>query len=303
MTKITSLQAVAGALLACCLSAAPAAALANRTWVSGIGTDSGGCTRAAPCKTFAFALTQTAAGGEIDVLDPADLGTVTITKSISIVNDGVGVAGILAGAGFTAITVNAGASDSVHLRGLTIEGLTSGNSGIEFINGGNLAIENCVIRNFYRGIYIRGTGSISFSVSNTIASNNDFGINIFVTTPIKGVLSNVIMNNNGYAGIDLYSFEALTNVTIADSVSSSNKIGIRLFVATRVTVMVRNSTVANNETGIAALDGALYLARSTVTGNSTGVIASGGTIFSYGDNDIHANTNNNWGDLTPLAMH
>jgi hypothetical protein len=91
-TKMISLSAVAGALLACGLSAAPAQAGPNRTWVSGMGTDSGACTRAAPCKTFASALTQTAAGGEIDVLDPASYGMVTITKAISIVNDGVGAA-------------------------------------------------------------------------------------------------------------------------------------------------------------------------------------------------------------------
>jgi hypothetical protein len=120
MTKIASLPTIAGALLAFGLSAAPAQAGPNRTWVSGHGTDSGGCTRAAPCKTFAFALTQTAAGGEIDVLDPGGYGPVTITKAMSIVNDGVGVAAIGAPSG-NAITINAGGDDSVHLRGLTID--------------------------------------------------------------------------------------------------------------------------------------------------------------------------------------
>ena len=134
MIKITSLQAIAGALLGCGLSAAPAQAGPNRTWVSGMGTDSGACTRAAPCKTFAFALTQTANGVEIDVLDPAGHGAVTITKAISIVNDGVGVAAIFASSG-NAITINAGATASVHLRGLTIEGLGTGTWGILFISG------------------------------------------------------------------------------------------------------------------------------------------------------------------------
>jgi hypothetical protein len=123
MIKITSLPTIAGALLALGLSAAPAQAGPNRTFVSGKGTDSGACPVTAPCRTFAFALTQTAAGGEIDVLDPAGYGTVTITKAVSIVNDGVGVAGIQ---GVNGVTINAGASDSVHLRGLTIEGLGSG---------------------------------------------------------------------------------------------------------------------------------------------------------------------------------
>jgi hypothetical protein len=173
MIKIASLPAIAAALLALGFSAAPAQAGPNRTWVSGMGTDSGACTRAAPCKTFAFALTQTAAGGEIDVLDPGGYGAVTINHAISIVNDGVGVAAIGAGSGLNGVTINAGVSDSVHLRGLTIEGLLSGNDGIQFNSGGNLAIENCVIRGFINaGIAITPSTSSSFSVSNTIASDN-----------------------------------------------------------------------------------------------------------------------------------
>jgi hypothetical protein len=80
MTKIASFPAIAGALLALGFSAVPAHALAARTWVSGHGADSGACTLAAPCRTFAFALTQTASGGEIDVLDPAGYGPVTAPR-------------------------------------------------------------------------------------------------------------------------------------------------------------------------------------------------------------------------------
>jgi hypothetical protein len=120
MIKIASLPTIAAALLACGLSAASAQAGPNRTWVSGLGIDSGACTRAAPRKTFAFALTQTAAGGEIDVADPGGYGMVTITKAISIVNDGAGAATIGTSSG-NGVTITAGAGDSVHLRGLTIQ--------------------------------------------------------------------------------------------------------------------------------------------------------------------------------------
>jgi hypothetical protein len=205
MIKITSLS-VAGAILACGLSAVPAHA-ANRTWVSGHGTDSGTCAFAAPCRTFAFALTQTAASGEIDVLDPGGYGAVTITKAISIANDGVGTTAIGAGSG-NAITINAGANDSVHLRGLTIEGLGSGAVGIQFNTGGNLAIENCVIRNFaFAGIYISPSTTSSFSVSNTIVSTDflsgaqGFGILVIPSgsAAVTGVLSKVIANYNNIA--------------------------------------------------------------------------------------------------------
>ena len=133
------------------------------------------------------------------MLDPAGYGTVTINQAISIVNDGVGVAGITASSG-NAITINAGASDSVHLRGLTIEGLGSGSSGIQFNTGENLAIENCVVRNFkFYGIFVSPSTSSSFSVSNTIASNNG-QVGIFVhpngSAVVTGVLSKVTANNN-----------------------------------------------------------------------------------------------------------
>jgi hypothetical protein len=167
MIKIETLPTIAGALLACGLCAVPAQAQANRTFVSGTGTDAGACTRPAPCRSFAFAITQTAAGGEIDTLDAAGYGLVTITKAISIFN-GAGFAGIQPGSGLNGVTINAGAGDSIHLRGLTIEGLGGGLNGIQFTTGGNLEIENCVIRNFANiGILISPSTSSSFSVSNT----------------------------------------------------------------------------------------------------------------------------------------
>jgi hypothetical protein len=113
------------------ISAASAAALltavgtvqaqANRTFVSGHGSDTNPCSLPAPCRSFAQALTQTSAGGEITVLDPAGYGAVTINKAVSIVNDGVGEAGVTVTSG-VAITVNTGANDVVNLRGLTAAG-------------------------------------------------------------------------------------------------------------------------------------------------------------------------------------
>jgi hypothetical protein len=314
MTKIASLPIIAGALLAFGLYAAPAQAGPNRTWVSGHGVDSGGCALVAPCRTFAFALTQTAAGGEIDVVDPADYGTVTITKAISIVNDGIGVAAIGAGSG-NAITINAGASDSVHLRGLTIEGLGSGSNGILFTTGGNLAIENCVIGNFVTaGINIVPSTSSSFSVSNTIASNNlANGILIVptVSAVVTGVLSEVTANNN-FNGIFVngrLTTGASFNVTIVDSVASNNRSGGVIAASASgnlaTAVMLRNVVASNNVTGLGAGQNAiLRVAHSVVTGNNTGVNTSGGGILnSYVDNNINGNTSDNTAVLTPLAMH
>jgi hypothetical protein len=303
MIKIASLPTIAGALLACGLSAAPAqAGPPNRTWVSGHGTDSGGCALVAPCRTFAFALTQTAAGGEIDVLDPAGYGPVTITKAISI--NGVGVAGIHAGSG-NGVTINAGASDSVHLRGLTIEGLGSGANGILLNTGGNLEIENCVVRNFRgSGINIAPSTFSIFSVSNTIASNN-FGGGIIVAAS-RGVLSKVKTNNNFAGGILIGG----GSVTVVDSESSNNNtrsrgVGAGIIAGGPCTVMVRNFVASFNNAGLFVLSNAiLRVAHSVVTDNDIGVNTLGGaTTFSYGDNDIDGNGSDIRGVLTPLAKH
>src|SRR5438128_9605563 len=105
------------ALIALALPAS-ASAQASRTWVSGVGDDANPCSRTAPCKTFAGAISRTAAKGEINCLDPGGFGGVTITKWITISCE-AGTAGVLV-SGTPGITVNAGPSDQVTLRGLDI---------------------------------------------------------------------------------------------------------------------------------------------------------------------------------------
>jgi hypothetical protein len=213
--------------------------------------------------------------------------------------------------------INAGASDSVHLRGLTIEGTGGGTTnGIWFNTGGNLAIENCVVRNFpFGGIRIgpmtTSSTPMSFSVSNTIASNNGLnGITIGGNGgPITGVLSKVTTDNNG-TGLVVSTFGGSLNVTIVDSEASNNSgAGTNAGAAFGngpTAVIVRNVVASNNKTGLEA-DGSgviLRVAHSVVTGNGTGVNTSGGgTIQSYGDNDINGNTNDNFGALTTIPPH
>src|ERR1700730_17294808 len=100
-------------------------AQASRTWVSGVGDDANPCSRTAPCKTFAGAISKTAAGGEIDALDPGGFGAVTITKGITIDGGGGQVASVLV-SGTNGIVISAGATDVVSLRNLSINGLGTG---------------------------------------------------------------------------------------------------------------------------------------------------------------------------------
>lgn len=126
-----------------------AVAQATRTWVSGVGDDANPCSRTAPCKTFAGAISKTAAGGEISVLDPGGFGAVTITKSISIVADG-SEGGVL-GASTNGIVINAGASDIVSIRGLVLDGAGTGLNGIRVLKAGNVYVADTVIRGFRGG--------------------------------------------------------------------------------------------------------------------------------------------------------
>src|SRR5215218_6852512 len=122
--------------------------MATRTWVSGVGDDANPCSRTAPCKTFAGAISKTAVRGEIDTLDPGGFGAITITKSITIDGGiGPGLGGILA-SGTSGVIINAASTDTVTLRNLSINGGGSGIAGIRILSAGTVVIENCAIFNF-----------------------------------------------------------------------------------------------------------------------------------------------------------
>src|SRR5437868_13762097 len=148
--------AIALFTLAC---ATLAQAQATRTWVSGVGDDVNPCSRTAPCKTFAGAISKTAAGGEIDVLDPGAFGPVIISKSITI--DGTGVlAGILAAHGNGIMIDSREPTNliSVRLRGLSLNGLGTGVSGIRVMSANRVVIEDCLIDGFAGGVDIAAGG-------------------------------------------------------------------------------------------------------------------------------------------------
>src|SRR6187399_3007928 len=139
MKKI-ALGTILGGLLAVAMNVSSAQAQATRTWVSGVGDDANPCSRTAPCKTFAGAISKTAGGGEINVLDPGGFGGVTITKSMTISSEGF-EAGVLV-SGTNAIIINATTTSNVVLRGLDIEGLGTGLDGIKVLGGlGSLHVE------------------------------------------------------------------------------------------------------------------------------------------------------------------
>src|SRR5262249_48646138 len=174
-------------LLALGLAAAPAQAQLARSFVSaGTGNDANApnCSRTAPCRTFQTAHDNTLAQGEITVLDPGSYGAVTIAKNISIINDGVGEAGILVSGGNIGIDINAPGA-SVTLRGLTIKGIGfGGGGGIRFVAGTALNVEGCTIRNLEGtnaiGISFQPGNPAALQVTNSIVADNLSGDGIIV---------------------------------------------------------------------------------------------------------------------------
>jgi hypothetical protein len=281
-------------------------AQATRTWISGVGDDVNPCSRTAPCKTFAGAISKTAAGGEIDALDPGGFGALTITKAITLDGGGGQVASVLV-AGTNGINVSAGASDVVILRNLRINGAAgSGLSGIRFNTGSVLVVENVDIFDFNTwGIdFEPSTASTQLHVLNSVLSNNGAAATalsggIYVApgsgASTKAELTGVkVTDSNAGIRADGSNTTGTTLVTIRDTVSSGAAHSGMLAVTTNgaVTMMVGNSSSTSNNVGVAVSGAAasLYLGNSIVTGNGTGVSIPSGQLFSYKNNQINGNT-------------
>jgi hypothetical protein len=307
-------------LVAAMLDPAPADAQSNRTFVSGQGTDSGTCGLTAPCRSFAFALSETNAGGEITVLSPAGYGAVTISKAVSIVNEGVGEAGITVTSG-DAITINAGATDTVSLRGLTLVGSGTAANGIVFNSGAALNVSNSVVRGFTNsGIFAGPTGSSNFAFSDTIVSN-DGSYGIYIDSKGSSTTANTVFNRvqalgNTGSGLLVSGASATGSVqaTAVDCVASGNGVGFNVSsqsshaatIFTIVNSLAGSSTTAGggNGTGLNATgtNAMMVIRHSTVANNvSHGyAVLSGAVLDSFGDNVI-LDTNNS-GALSTLSL-
>jgi hypothetical protein len=290
--------AIACGLLA---NAAPAWA-APATWVSGTGTNAGNCPITAPCKTFQFAHGRTNAGGTINVLSAGSFGPLTITKSISIVAEGVEAA-ILSGVSAAGIIVN-GSGIVVSLRGLTIDLRGTFNHGIDFRSGAALHVHTCVIRRTHVGIRFAPASGISklHVADSVIADTSSHGIFVVPTGSggAKAALDRVRVENASTTGIavDGTTTTGSINATVRDSLSAGNgSSGIRADEggggSGTTTVMVDRSASVNNVTGIRALGGVgarIRIGDSTVSGNFGGLAKdNGGVIDSYGTNKVNGN--------------
>lgn len=311
MSHITKrLMLLIGALFATSiLYASPAAAQATRTWVSGVGDDVNPCSRTAPCKTFAGAISKTAAGGEIDCLDPGGFGSLTIIKSITL--DCRETEGSILASGVTGIIVN-GANIVVIVRGLSINGagVTPGSYGIRVLQAQSVTIEDSYVYGFgsgsARGISVDSTTSnVQLFVNNTTINNNTGGG--IVVSPGGGLtasvtLKNVRLLNNGTSALALTTAGgsgALTAAIVDSQISGGGVAGTSGIVAkaltSTATIVIKSSSIDGNplfginSNGVGAT---VRVGDTVITNNGTALnSANSAKLESFGDNDVTGNAN------------
>jgi hypothetical protein len=270
----------------------PAQAQATRTWVSGVGDDANPCSRTAPCKTWAGAISKTAPGGEIDALDPGGFGALTITKAITLDGGGGQVASTLV-SGTNGFNVAAGANDVVIIRNIRINGLgqtaSPGLNGISYSSGAMLSIENCTIFGFSQaGVNVSTSANSILNITNTNISNAANGINFAPSggtavgemdrTTIQKMSGNGITTNTGTV------IFTVTQSNIVDVAGVGvNAGGGGSFLS------VDHSAVNNDGTGFATANGTIRISRSAIYANGTNFTIAGGTIASSGDNYVAVN--------------
>ena len=290
MNMRLSVRVLLMAFLVLLTLSAAAQAQATRTWVSGVGDDANPCSRTAPCKTFAGAISKTATGGEINVLDPGGFGGVTITKSITISSEGF-EAGVLV-SGTNAIIINATNTSVVVLRGLDIEGLGTGLDGIKVLGALQaLHVEKCTV-NAFRGTNGSGieiatsvAGTTQVFIKDTIVRNNGQGsgggifFNSTGSAIVKGSLDNVRLENNVFG----LKVQGSSNVSVNNSVAAGNTFAGFSTAPSSAVMTIERSVSTHNGTGVGCAVGTtVRIGNTSVTDNPTPVTP--GACTSFGDN-------------------
>src|SRR5262249_51862820 len=263
-----------------------AQAQATRTWVSGVGDDANPCSRTAPCKTFAGAISKTAIGGEINCLDPGGFGAVTITKAITI--DCRHTLGSVLASGSNGIIVNAPANAKIVLRGLDINGAGSGLDGIRFLAAGSLHVEDLVISGMQNGIDI-SAGAEIYIKNSYIRNNSNIGVYVAGSALVNAVIEKTTVENQAYGLVVGANSRVITRGSVYSGNTNAGVLAQGSGSAAEVNV---DSCIVNNN-GIGLYSGTLGLLRvanSSISGNNTGVSTAGlGIAATFSDNKPSGN--------------
>ncbi|ABF41073.1 putative outer membrane protein B, OmpB [Candidatus Koribacter versatilis Ellin345] len=255
---------------------------ATRTWISGVGDDVNPCSRTAPCKTFAGAISKTSAGGEIDALDPGGFGAVTVTKSITL--DGNNWGSILASATYGINITNPTPTTPmlVIIRNLSINGAgtTLGISAIRVLSQGViLKVEHCNLFDF-------STAGIDFVYGNkfSVVNTNIDGMGVAgirTATGGSGNIDNVHISASAN-GIYAYGKVTASNTTVSNA--SQKAFGA----LAGGTLTLQNSVASDSAVGVYAA-GTVYMSDTQISNNTTAISISGGVVYSFGNNQLSGN--------------
>jgi hypothetical protein len=279
------------------VGAATLNAQATRTWVSGVGDDVNPCSRTAPCKTLAGAISKTAEGGEIDPLDPAGYGTLTITKAIVIDGGtGSGWLSVLNSGGIAGFNVNittgTHVSDAVIiLRNITVNGASqspqlAGTHGINYIKGAQLMVERCYFENqSTTGINMSSMATTStLRVQDSFFDNTATGMLVntssgFAVAQIDNCRFNALSTglnttSNAFVNISNCNFNAVSG---ANGAARAN---------TGCQINVMNSVFASNTVGVNNAGGLPRVSNNDFYNNTTAI---NGSAESANNNRFRAN--------------
>lgn len=301
MTKLRFGLNIVAVFAVCLFCNSLAQAQATRTWVSGVGDDANPCSRTAPCKTFAGAISKTAAGGEINCLDPGGFGAVTITKSIAI--DCHHTEGGILAASTNGVIINALTTDKIILRGLDINGGggAGGLDGIRFLAGGSLTVEDTTINNMANGINVGLNQAAAAEVYVTRCYiRNNASVGIFVSNAGAGIISGVIekttSENNNFGLIGRNQARVTTRESVFSGNTTNGILAEVLSAGPTAEINVDSCIVTGNGTGLnagssaAANQGILRVTNTNISANGTGVSAGNGQALTFCDNKLLGNT-------------
>jgi hypothetical protein len=277
-----------GLLLGFSLPTTSAQAQATRTWVSGVGDDVNPCSRTAPCKTFAGAISKTAAGGEIDCLDPGGFGAVTIGKSLTI--DCAGVSGGILAASVNGVIVNGGASDKIVLRNLVIQGTISVNTGINgirFIGGKELQLDRVVVQGFTTlCVDVARTSTAFLYVKDSYFTECPTGINLASSNSsfVIATIDHSVFYGMAANGVAATAANSIANVSNS-VISNSGLVGLSASASGSI-INANSNVLANNTTGVSTVSGGtIRLSNNDLYDNTTGITAPAGSSFQSGNNN------------------
>jgi len=302
---VRSLTSVSGAIVVLlALGAAGAQAQATRTWVSGVGDDVNPCSRTAPCKTFAGAISKTADPGEIDALDPGGYGAVTITKSMTL--DGTGNLASVLSSGVQGVIVNAPGKDVV-LRNVQLSGagVTLGTNGVNVIAAASVTLEHVSIEH-YSNAAVTITAATPVRVLLDDVTIKDSTTGLLIPASAAGAadvqLQDVTMSG-GTDGVVVQGSGASKLVLDRVSIPSPSGRGVRIAPTGGAApkVLLRDTTITGANPAV-QVDAGGYagLLGSLLSYNALGLLpADGAVLEDLGGNTLTNNTTDGSFTKTP----